>query len=1223
MKRNHVLNRVARILKIAFWACALTTAGNAGSVVYDAASGVRDLSQNGAWSGGVAPTVNDIAVLTGVDGEFTLGAPVEWKGLVFSNLVGTVKLTGEALTLHEAGISPGGPVAPKGALAIYAPIVLACDQEWYALDTWNGNIAVYGGVSGTGKLITRNYPNVASGYYAINSQIDAAWDAHGTLQVLWAPVTGDVDLGWGHVVQVYNASQGETAFRDIFQSGHVENDGELRLGDASGTRADVLFQTGDSIVGDESLTLSSAVDSDSPPIGCVNEQLGTFRMTGGTISNNLFFLRGGQYVQTGGDVWLRYRLADVGGNLATGQRFLVDGATASLDADRIVLGDNNTETMPNFLIVSNGNVRARTRMQLAKSRGGYGASTRVEVAPGGHLDVGGICFGDTSAEANTNAFAKVEVLGGDLTVGAEGVTFNPESWNGGDDLERWSGSWYRFLIADGTYRARASHANNVSVTLEGEATIQVDEGVVMSQQGALSGAASLTKTGRGTLALPQICAWTGNTVVASGTLLSSDLAPAKSPYLVFKADELNLAEGAAVDEWKAAASDGFHVNSFTRATASAVGIGASPTFTRQGFGGHAAVVFNGSNQGLAMTGGTTGTSNDGPINNATNFTVAVVCRATKGTGGSGSGKSAFSAGGILGQYYGVNDSNNQHWTLSLAGDGTVAGGTAKDTNACSVWSEAGSVIDDEPHVIFYNWTAGGAVRVNVDGAWTSHADTAELSAIGVTRMLLGTVEGARGNGYAFFGGEIGELRIYRNDVLTDEEIDAVGLELSLAYGANYVPNSAVAVREADFASQVPAATGVWRADDLVQAAGAEVSVWTDPVNGGEFNKTVGKAINGGSTAPTVSSETYNGHKAVHFDGRSQMLGMTGGKGGTYIGNEGSEFTVAIVLKGENCANGLRGSYVASVGVLGQGFVSGNDQNKWGIGVVGNSTAGAEQMCMGIKDGASDSLSVHGKVRYMLDGRPHVVICSFGTDLSINVDGVRATWPNATTKPRQVNARTTLGWLEPFNTASSSYFKGDIAEIRFFAGRRLSVAEQNALGRELARTYGVDAGRFYEAEETAFLSPRITVAENARIMGAGSGFRVANGTAVSGAGQVVGRFVLGAGGVIDGSAAAVPDFSKAMVAFEAGAVLKVKSDAEGKLVPLHLGTVDWPATGGVTVDVAAAGENLGGTVLTWSEGSAPDVSGWTVANGRKGLRFVVDGEGKCIRLNAAGMAVIIR
>lgn len=1232
-------------------AMAIAFGGFAGQVCYDTGSGVKDLSSGSAWVGGTAPGADDVAVLSGVGGTFTFSADTEWKGLVFGKLTDTLTLSSEkTLTLGASGIDVENRVAPGHPLILRVPVALSCDQDWYTLDKYNGIISIYCGVQGPGKLTTRNIPNVGGAYFAVNSPVGTSWNAYGSLNVIGAnaaegttnSIAGDVHLNWDHELHLLNFNQGETRFRDVIRSRGLTNDGAVCFGRASGTaediRADVLFEAGDVIAGDETLRLATAVDSEDSRLGFVHEKLGKFRMTGGGITNNTFYLRGGDFDMTGGSIWLRYRFGGVIGSINTGQRFFVHGSDASIDANSIELGTNNRTDMPNWLVVSNGFVRARTRARLAGSDSQSGANSRLEVGGSGKVEVGGLAFGWSDRDSNSNAYAKVEVKSGaELAVGRNGVIARDPNWNGGgDNPESPNSPWYRFCLSGGLYRAFASQDNTAEISLEGS-EIQVDEGVVMNQRGKLSGAASLVKRGKGVLALPQTCVWTGDTVVAEGTLLAGYEKSGIVPFETFSADDLAYADGNTVTAWKAISSNHSRTNSFTSNIASAIGIKKYPTFTSKGLGGHAAAVFDGS-QALGMTGGTAGTSNDGPLSEVTNFTAVVVFRGTNVVNVDDSSESAFYTAGLIGQEYNL---TNSRWILGVDKSGQVVGAVSKGDGACEL-ATGRTVLDGKPHVAAFNWTAGGQVRICVDGFWSACDDSSGVTAISRNRMVLGASESTSGNDYRYLAGAIAAVQLYRNDLLSTNAIAKIVLEQALAYGAACTVGAGEAAVAATPAEdpELPNATGIWRADDLSVSAGAQVSVWTDAAgNGGEFTSAIGKAIHSDSAAPVLSSRTLNGHKAVYFDGNKKMLGMTGTKGSTYIG-AGTNFTVVLVVKAENAANNKADSaYPESVGLIGQGYTGNDTQNKWGVGIVGGQLPDSERLVMGIRDGIKGkyiSCNAYGKVRYLNDGHAHVLICSYGTNLTINVDGYRTLLTNATACERQADARTTLGCLESYlkqekdqsgqwqdKRTTPAYFKGDIAEFRFYADTTLSVAQQNALGRELAVKYGIDAGGYYGPDETAFASKRLTVAAGARVMGAGAGFRLPADVRLDGAGEIAGRFVFGAGSVYDATDV-VPTFATGSTAvFEGGATVRL-AEQGGKPVPVAFDRVEWPTAGGLTVDVSALGASPRGVVFTWIEGKAPDTSDWTVVGGDGATKFVVDAEAKCVKVKSQrGVLLIFR
>ena len=1179
----HVLPSCARRALVGLCIALSVGAGlaKAGEVYYDVGSGVTDLSAASAWVGGAAPTVDDVAVLSETGGDFTLGAAVSWKGLILSNLTANVTISGEALTLGEGGISPGGPVSPNFVAYFECPVVIACDQSWYGVDL--KGLCFNGGISGNGTLTTRNYPNVPGGEFVFKSLIDVPWNARATEMQLvtnGAAVSGDVSVGWGHKLIVRpaagtaNTPAGtEKPFSSFFHTGRVVNDGLVYFHLDGEVFSNVRFDPSDSIVGNESLTqpISKIVDN----IGTVRS-IGKFRMTGGVISNACVLLEGGDFIVEGGSVWARKDISDAARN-DRGQRFLVNGAAASVDADSINLGFTNKETIPNWFVLSNGTVRVRNTVQLTRMTDpSRGSNTRLDVA-GGTFEAGGVKFGDAVDGLVTNSFVTLNVTGGEIGIGEKGLVLGSDSWTAGLADEALDGAWYKVWLSGGRYRAFASHSNTVAVAMEGDREIRVESGATMRQMGMLSGAASLTKTGAGTLVLPEVCAWTGTTTVAEGVLASSG-GRAPVPFIAFKADDLALSDGDTVEEWQSISSDGTRTNAFTKSISQGVGIPALPKYRANRMGGHAAVVFNGVNEGLAMTSGQNdNSSNTSPTFNASTLTVGVVFRASSSSAG-GTNDIAFGAGGIVSQCY--RDSNSR-WSLSVTTNGIVGSGVRPSfSTGTTVWSDRPSVFDGKPHVAFYSWSAGDKVRINLDGAWTEVADTSGAQHISRNRMLIGVGEHFNGGSLRYFGGEIAEIRIYKDQVLSDGEVDAIGLGLAMEYGASYLPSSGGVASAASGTVSLPDASGIWCADDLSQTAGQEVTTWTDAVPG-TFTVTfvpIEQMITCGRP-----SNMQRGRPFVF----TTALALTGNNnnGARYIGSSG-KFTVALVARPFGGTDGV-------AGLIGQSYV---------------------------KD-KSAVVNTKGRPRCMFDGRPHVIICSIGTNVTVNVDGIRSTYRNATQSGRTLNVRTTLGFLEilPNVVTSVKFFSGDIAEIRFYKSN-LSVAEQNAVGRELAAKYGADMGGFCAEEETMFASPRVTVASGATLYGIGDGFRVPSGTVLGGEGRLLGQIVVDAGGVLD-TTAGMPT-ADAQLVFAPGGILRIGAGANGKTVPLHVVRVVGPSSGGPVIDLTDAGKTPTGTVLSWDEGNAPDVTGWTVLGGNNTTTLSVDAARKCVNVKTQTGCVIM-
>ena len=1204
--------------------CAAVSA-YAAVVEYDASSGVTDLSLPTAWKGGVVPGSNDTAVVAGTGGTLTLGSPVALHGLVVSNLTANVNIYGETLTIGADGISPGGRVSPNKIVYFWCPIAITCDQEWY---TYGQSMCFNGGISGTGTLTVRHYPSGSTtGQFVFKSLVDVpliGWASTMALLESGAAMNRDLKIGYINNRGTLNMRQtagavgsvdAEKPFSSFFRTGHVVCDGRIFMGDVEpgAPLANVLFESTDSIVGDDSLTCPLAtLDELGPDNFGALEVFGKFRMTGGVISNVMVRLYGGDFIMEDGRVWMRKGMVVRKGD-EQGRRFLVNGANASVDVEYVDLGISNGENLSNWLVVSNGNVRVRDSVQLTRTDYSIadGSNTRLEVVDG-TFETAGVKFGDSADGTVTNSAAVLNVKGGEFAVGKDGVTLGSDSWNYGVEDEALYGSWCKFWLSGGLYRAFASHCNTANMALEGDREIRVASGVTMTQQGMMSGPASLTKTGPGTLVLPKICAWTGTTTVAEGTL-SVPAVEAKTPYIVFKADDLALSDGDSVEVWRAVSNNGERTNAFTKAISDVVKIPASPKYRANRIGGHATVSFNGVDEGLAMTGGS-GFSDSSPTMDAVGLVVGVVFCASSSSVGNVEG-TAFDAGSIVGQCFSTS-SNMRKWTLSLTSDGIIGSGirrgTAASGSTSTVWSDSPSVFDGKPHIAFYSWSANGKVRINLDGSWADVDDETGAPSISKNRMLIGVGEGDGGRDFRYFGGEIAEMRIYRDRAMSDEELDAVGLAMALEYGISYHPSSAVASGVNDTTS-LPSASGIWRADDLAQSANADVTSWLDavPQSNQSFTFAIGKAIAEGYgndvtgvTSPTISPDAMNGHKAVRFDAsKKTVLGLTGenNNGTRYLGNSGM-FSVAVVARPFGGTDGV-------AGLIGQGLVWNDSPNKWRIGISGNEYAAlCDQVEVSLRDASNPLVSTLGRPRFMFDGRPHVIICTIGTNVTVNVDGISTT-RRAVSQSGRTGARTTLGFLEKINNGDNTvrFFTGDIAEVRFYKDKTLSVAEQNAIGRELALKYGADIGGYCAKTDSMFASPRVVVASGAAL----DGFAVPSGTTLECAGRLGGVISVGAGGVLD-TVAAMPDASDANLILSDGSVLRIASDANGDTVPLHVRWISWPASGGMTIDLTSAGAKPRGTVLSWDVGTAPEVEGWTVLGGDRTTVLYVNEKEKCVK-----------
>ena len=59
-----------------------------------------------------------------------------------------------------------------------------------------------------------------------------------------------------------------------------------------------------------------------------------------------------------------------------------------------------------------------------------------------------------------------------------------------------------------------------------------------------------------------------------------------------------------------------------------------------------------------------------------------------------------------------------------------------------------------------------------------------------------------------------------------------------------------------------------------------------------------------------------------------------------------------------------------------------------------------------------------------------------------------------------------------------------------------------------------------------------------------------------------------------------------------------------------------------IDLTAAGKTPTGTVLSWDDGEAPDVTGWTVLGGNRTTALSVDAARKCVNVKTQTGCVIM-
>jgi fibronectin-binding autotransporter adhesin len=177
-------------------------------------------------------------------------------------------------------------------------------------------------------------------------------------------------------------------------------------------------------------------------------------------------------------------------------------------------------------IVNNQFVTLQTiNLSLALS-----ATRRVDVAADGSLTIGGVISGAgglTKAGAGLLTLGAANTFGGALTVDAGTVGVSSDANLGAAPASATAG---KIVLNNGALRATSSFAINANrgITVGGEGTFEVGNGITLSYGGAVAGAGGLSKLRFGGLTLSGGNTYSGPTAVKNGTL-TLDFAQAASP----------------------------------------------------------------------------------------------------------------------------------------------------------------------------------------------------------------------------------------------------------------------------------------------------------------------------------------------------------------------------------------------------------------------------------------------------------------------------------------------------------------------------------------------------------------------------------------------------------------------------------------------------------------------------------------------------------------------
>lgn len=758
------------------------------------------LSSGLSWEGGIAPTQDDVAVWDGelaVTQPFTygLGADVAWQGMRFTNVVAAVTITndGQTINLGDAGIM----LQLHQLHNIYAPFNLMADQTWTTPASSGNGLNVWASVSGNRRLtLQRTHfsfyePVAVSALHVACQRLNLRTNA---------AVNGTIFVNPGSDLTLMKPADND--WSDIFPGRVVTNNGIFSFGRLEGAPlVAVTMKAGDRL-------LTAGPDFN----GRVEVKDNRLVMDGGELSAGWLSVRSGSVTQHSGNVFVEYALfSGVGTPLADPNRIVsVKGGTMGLR--RLHIGDATSPGYPGIVEISGGDVNVAREgvsveycgMGLAATRSDQSWTSSTSAVPVGILKVSGgslrtlqMSFGGVrrSRDASwnvTNGYARVELTGGDVTVGNGGIG-PTEVWNrpAAGALPETEQSWYDVILSGGTLgaygtctnyaRTRLSDAHGGTVFRAAD-TNGTAQNIVQVQP--LTGSGGLRKSGAGTLEIAAACTYKGPTIVEAGTLrLVADAlweeGPEETlpqPRAVWQADTLAGAFGADVNTW--ASTNGTWTFTLTGAT------GAWPWITPPTIGaemnGRRTVAFNGTSSAMYLTGNA-----DGPETGATNLTVAVVIRA-RGAGKGINGNDWRQASGIIGA---TNPSGNNNWGIGYNSYGRAAAGitcrtgTVNHAVVATAWGAPRNLHDGEAHVLQYVWSGDSNIVMNVDGWRTSQYTAPGLLSNARVRVrhLIGAMDSTTAG--TCFHGDIAELRYYRT-AFTPEQQRTLGLELARTYGAD-------------------------------------------------------------------------------------------------------------------------------------------------------------------------------------------------------------------------------------------------------------------------------------------------------------------------------------------------------------------------------------------------------------------------------------------------------
>ena len=1159
-------------LTVCLASCLCAGMGMAADIAYTGGGAKGVLTDAANW-GGTLPGEDDVALidLSQTGSSVVLDADWSVKGLSFVNGSNTSgvwlgRKGTPRLTLGESGLT----VDKAYSFYVQLDVTLTAGQTWSM-----GNARLYftrpATLAGSADWTISDFAEVRNeialnygGKISYSKTYNPVWN---TVAGRWAETVAFSGTGGQNERPVVSISSGETSVSDMFgdrkmnfQSGPAM----LNFGNYghAGAFATFKIEEGDAVNlgyayttlagGDLQLAGGTFTSGTYFDLGIDNGIFGTkVSRTNATrflVSDGLLdpvYLGVGRRHAAYGDGGSAKRIVQTGGTVGLASRahaLIVGGGTSTTaNAGPEPLAEYRLEG--GALNFPNANKSEHGLALSCNNEASGGTIPGVFTQTGGTATFGEVQFGSRqnghwgtpeNAKPNIDGFGLLDLAGGTFNLGANGFTLAPK-WNvGGSE----SNAAYRVRLRGGTLVPGATQSNGMALDVTGveTSTIEVAAGRAFVQDAPVRGLGRLRKTGTGTLVLRDATRFTGDILVEEGRVQVEGAAPTLDGALVWTADDATdgLEDGASVSSW--ADTTGTYVagaNDFANYTL-------LPTATNNAFNGHAGISFHydtatGNSASMKFPGG------QNALCGLTNFTVVVVARPARN-------ETSEDAQGLTGSTWLWCDSilgnavNNTSafFTLQYTKDGADAGcyfGSAGELPRCPVSSDMRKGVTS----VIVASRRGNAFEINVNGVQSNRVYTAfsgdqpcwngdETKPLYLACNGLGANRG--------FKGDLAEIRIYRDRILTASEKESLVLELLDKYEA-----SAERVATLCHSRTLPTA------DEFGEAA-TPVSPTVDATLSAEDLMALESAD--GCGRPELVAGAMGGKPVVRFDGAS-ALSIPAADSPI---SGATAFTVAVVFRAQE--EGIdENVYAGGLGLVSSKQVADNAPDF----VLSWRNEGAIGAGYGATDGNEPLFSF--KPCRLADGEGHVAV--FAVDptegvMRIMTDGCLVKRPLSANETRG-DYPVCIGALTP----DAGFFKGDVAAIKL-AARALSEDEMRTLSEAWAAEYRLGLlGRFAfgPADLTAHgLAARsVSVAAGATLVvpDSSQGLVIANGTAFSCKGTVIGRLTLADGAVIDVDWNSLPA-SLGKVSASGVVTIRVnnapsKLDAHGRINLLHIEELD--------------------------------------------------------------------